>query len=310
MKVNYFGYFFERHAEGDSFLADIRPFLAGFCAYGDAAFKNRFHHMGENLYLFKRLQNLYLFLMTRNNEIIKGIRNENLALSEIQELLAAEGESIGFASYLHLDANYFGFASTVMAPRFQTFSLFINQLLQSVGQDNYRFVAKPLLQKATRADALQMQFHGAATFQIDANSRTARDLMEQFNLVDDEFGMVDSISVKIVPKFRKNIRPASVKLITNLPEDGLQRFSVMAKQDANERLTELYLADQGQISDMVKSREEPRISAEITANIEINEALAQKVQEHARDDQFEEIEARFINRLSDPGSWPDSVVDL
>lgn len=310
MKLSYFGYHFERHQEQDRFLADIRPILRAFSDFENPEYKNRFTHEGENLYLFRRLGDLYMFLITRDREIIKGIRNDDLTVSEIQDILAAEGESIGFASYVYVKRSYFGFASTVMAPRFQTFASFINSVLRSVNCANYQFIPTPLLQQTARNIALEMRIHGAATFELDAESTLARDIGEQFHMVNDDFGAVASMQVRIVPKYRQNIRDATAKLIQHLPEDGLQKFTVKAKNDVNEKLTELYLADKGHISDDVRTRDEPAMAKEIQHKAAANQVLADKVQEHEQDEKFEDIHPQFIDHLSDAADWPDRVVDL
>ena len=151
MKISYYGYSIERHQDQRHYLMDLGSFLNQFCAFDNPEFKSTFTHGGEHVYLIRQLDKLFLFLMTRNNEVIKKINARDLSVTEIYSLLNQQ-ESLGFVSYLSFDCYFFGYASTVLAPRVQVFENFVNKVFDSLGIHEYRFVIHPFLTESTRTE--------------------------------------------------------------------------------------------------------------------------------------------------------------
>ncbi len=137
MKVNYFGYYIIKEPTGEKYLTSISGLLKSFCKYDNSELKNKFSYEDENLYLLHHVGDTFLFMQTRNNELIKKINTQNISLGEIHSLLS-ENEKIGFASYVLLKDDYFGYGSTLLAPKVDVFIGYINELLRRIGQADLR----------------------------------------------------------------------------------------------------------------------------------------------------------------------------
>ena len=132
MKVNYFGYYLKNTASGKSVIFDLRKFLKEYCKMDAPKFKNNFSHNEGKLYLLHVVSDTYLFLMTRSNELIRKVNTNDITVGEIKNLLEQD-EQLGFASYILFKENVFGFGSTLLAPKIDVFTKYINELLEALG---------------------------------------------------------------------------------------------------------------------------------------------------------------------------------
>lgn len=309
MKLSYFGYCVARHSSKERYLFDIRPFLNAFCGLDNPEFKSRFTRSEEQVYLLKQSESLYLFLMTRTNEVIKKIKSSDLSVSEIYELLQKD-EKLGFASYVYIKPTYLGFASTIMAPKYKAFSDFIVELFYAVGLVDFHFVLHPMLQQATKADALKMDFMGRTSIQINKESSLFDDFRNSLGGTAEEFANVDSFEITIKPKPRKDISPAIIKVLNNVPSSGLESFIMKAKEAVDDQLMEIYLAGKGHVSDTLVKESEKAIEAQIAEKIARNEVLTEKVNEHEANDEFQKIEPDAFIRLHHADAWGDRLVGV
>lgn len=202
MKLSYYGYYINEVKGGKKYLIDMGAFFKAFCQFENPAYKNRFVHNGENVFLLHASGNLYLFLQTRSKELIKKINSTDITIADIQGALK-QGEVLGFASFVYIKGSHLGFASTVMAPRVAAFSAFVNDVMGSVSLDKYQFVLAPLLHQATRAEAISMPFLGKATIQINKENSFWDDIRNSVKGEVSEFSDVDSFEIVIKPKQNK-----------------------------------------------------------------------------------------------------------
>lgn len=309
MKLNYYGYSIQKFSNSKRYLVDMRDFLHSFCSYDNVEYKNTFIHNGEHVYLLPVFGKVFLFLMTRSNEVIKKIQEDDLSVGAIYDLLE-KGEMIGVASYVYVDKSHFGLASTAMAPRVNAFVDFVNNIFNSVGISRFVFVSHPMMTQATKKEALNMSFIGRSTIQVDKENSVFKDFINQVNGTTEEFVDVDSIEITIKPKVKKNIDAAVKKVIKAVPDDGLEKMLIRAKEDIHGPLIDLYLAGKGTVSDTIKSRDERVICTEILAKIKSNEVLKAKVADHEGDDQFKKAKLKVISKWSNPDFWADNLPNI
>lgn len=306
MRVNYHGYFLIEAQTGRRILFDLRPFLSAFCRYATAEHKNSFRYTDEHAYLFHQVGDLYVFVVTRSKEIIKRVNTTSIGIEDIQSILA-QGEHLGFASYMMLKQHVFAFGSTVLAPRFNAFTEFVDELLRSVGLGHYQMGVEPLLYQATKSDVLKMGFVGQTSMQVSTDNSIGRQLLNVFNVPDANADLIDSFDIVIRPKKRENIKPAVRSVLDAVPDDGLNRMLVKAKMEARGHLADLYLAGRGQIADVIRTKDEGKIQQQLEAKMQENVTLHQKVQEFEQNDAYEKADLDDVSRYSAAAPWAGVV---
>lgn len=309
MKLSYYGYSVERHADGEKFLFDMRPFIDAFSKFQDVNFKNKFSHAGENVYLLCAGKDFYLYLITRSQEVIRKIKSTDHSVSEINDMLQRD-ERLGFASYVYLGNGFIGFASTIMAPKTNSFSKFINDIFEAIGNSDYKFTLHPFLQEATFADALDMPFIGRSSVQVTRENKLYEDIRDFFNGTAEEFADVDSFEVTIKPRRLQNIDAAVKKVITSVDQDGLDKFVCRAKQDLGDHLMDMYLVGKGMISDIIPKGTDFDIYESISAKVEENDELIAKLKEHEDHEGFKKEEPQVFAGFNDVDSWANKLSDL
>lgn len=309
MKLNYYGYLVERHSDEEQFVFDINPLLSAFYELEDHKFKSQFHYGGESLYLIRIRPNVYLYLMSKSQEIIKKIKETDLTVTGLLDLLE-EHEKLGFASYLIVGDGYLGFASTILAPRAVSFGKFINDLFESVGLSNYSFIMQPLLYEATAADVVKMPIHGKAIIEINNGNSLFRELRELVGADVQDFMNVGSIEIAFKPRSRKSIDPAVRKVIANLPQDGLESFMVRAKENVADQLSDIFITGKGAISDMVRKGSDQEISEGIRLAVQNNQLLLEKVSEHVNDANKQKTTPQDIGVYFNVAAWTAALAQL
>jgi len=308
MKLNYFGYSVENETNHKKHLMDIRPFLNAFCSYSNMGYKNTFSHKGEQVFLLKSSKNLYLFLITRNNDIIKSINSTDHSISEIYDKLNSN-EMLGFASYIYVEASFFGYASTQMSPKNKAFVFFINNIFKSL-QLHYSFVAHPLLQQSSRQEVMSMPFVGRSVIQVSKENSFFDDIKNAMKGTSEEFSDVDSFEIILKPRPRKNIEAAVKKMISAVPDQGLDKMVVRAKEEVHDGLVDLYLAGQGIVSDNISTKNELELTTEITQKVTSNELLESKVKEHEGDGAISKDKLDALLRFSEQSAWSSALSDI
>lgn len=308
MKLNYFGYSIEHKDSRKKHLTDIRPFLSGFCLYRDMDYKNKFTHNNEQVFLMDLNENLYLFLSTRDNDIIKSINSTDHSITDIYTQLRND-QKLGFASYIYVESSSFGYAATQMSPKNRAFVLFINNIFDSLSLD-YNFVALPLLQKSSRLEAMSMPFIGRSVIQVNKENSLFHDIQNIVKGTAEEFSDVDSFEIIIKPRSRKNIKAAAKKVIAAVPDQGLNKMIISAKEEVKDVLVDFYLVGQGILSDNISKKNELELRAEIIERFTSNELLVTKVKEHEGDEAISKDKLEVLFNFNNDSSWPTAIYGL
>lgn len=307
MKLNYFAYWVNTVKKEEQHLTSLAPFLRAFCSYDNPKFKLKFRYNDEHVFLIHIASKVFLFLMTRSNETIKRIQASDLTVGEIYERLQ-KGEMLGFASYLYLDDHYFGFASTTMAPKPLAFTHFVNDIFDSVGLGSrYSFACEPILTQTTKADALAMPFIGRSTIQVTKGSTLYEDFRNFIGSPIEDFRDIDSFEVIIKPRRKQDIGQAVKKLINTLPDAGLEKMVLRAREEVHGQMVDLYVAGMGGVSDIIDTKDERKVLAVIEQKVRDNAVLKAKVKEHVRNAKFKKTSLKGINTLSDHHTWTAAI---
>lgn len=309
MKLSYYGYCFTETKTDKKTLMPISKFIKEFCKYDNPIYKAQFTHGGEYVFLLHVIGSLYLFVQTRSNEIIKKINYKTISVAEIYELFKS-GETIGFASYVHINDTHIGFASTVFAPRANVFGEFINKILESTKNDKHSFTLIPLFHQASKADAMAMPFMGKSVIQVNKSNSLFDDIISFAGGSSTDFDDVDSLEITIKPKDKKDISKAVQKVLDALRDEGLEKLKVRAKDDAKGALIDLYLVGKGIISDTINTKDEKVIAQKIKEKIESNQLLKKKVAEHEQNDCFEKTDIDCIVKYHDASAWTSAFSAL
>jgi len=304
MKVNYFGYCIRNHITGQKVLFDLRAFLKSYCRNADSEFKNIFSHSEEHVYLIHHLDDTFLFLITRSNELIKKVNTNNISVGEINSLLEQD-EQLGFASYLHLKEDCFGFASTLLAPKVDVFTAYINDLFESIGVPDWGFLPQALLYQATKEEALSLPHVGRTTIELSKDNSFSQDILAFVSANTADIIELDGIDIIIKPKTRKNIKSAVSKFLLHIPDEGVERMIVKAKNEGASQMMDLYLVGRGAISDSVDKSKETRIPVLLEEKMKKNKFLQDKLTEYRADETFEKNSIDPIVRFSNASAWAD-----
>ena len=309
MKVNYFGYYFLDNTTQDKVLFDIRPFIKKFCATECVEFKNSFTHQDEHIYLLHHINDVYLFIITRSNEVIRKINTTNLSVDEIHSLLEKD-EQLGFASYVIIKDHYFGFGSTLLAPKADIFSRYINLLLISLGIVQWTFIPQVLLYQATRAEAMKLPFIGKTCIELSKENSFLDDFLKTISADTTDTLELESLEIIIKPKSKQNIKPTVVKFLDNIQDEGVKKIIMKAKSENASQLTDLYLIGSGAISDNVDKNNESKIADKMEAKLNDNEYLTTKVSEFTKDENKSKNNINDIVRYHNSDSWSDFISNI
>jgi hypothetical protein len=309
MKINYFGYCFKSPNNDRKVLFDMRNFLRAYSRLKNPDFKNTFMHQDEHVYLLHHTADIYLFIITRSNELIRKVNTEDLTVGEIHSLLA-DNEQLGFASYVIVKENCFGFGSTLLAPKVDIFSHYLNSLLECLGIVDWRFVPQALLYQATKAEALEMSFIGKTTIELSKNNSFVQDILAAISADTTDTIDLEGIEIIIKPKIRKNIKETVNKFLDHIPDDGVQKMIMKAKGEGLSQMTDLYLVGRGAISDSIDRSKNSKISINMEDKLVNNRFLTQKITEYIGDEEFEENSLNAIVRYHDANAWATFISNI
>lgn len=306
MKVNYFGYSLKNTVSGKNILFDLKLFLKEFCKLDFPKFKNGFSHNDEKLYLLHTVGDSYLFLMTRSNELIRKVNTNDITVSEIKNLLD-QNEQLGFASYLLFKENVFGFASTLLAPKVDIFTKYINDLLEALGITEWTFVPQALLYQATKEEALKFEYIGRTTIELSKENSFIKDILATINADSSDTIDLDGIEIIIKPKVRKNIKNTVDKFLNKIPDDGVEKMIMKARSEGVSQMTDLYIVGRGAISDSIDKSKEPKIPDLLEEKFQKNKYLKVKIKEFTNNEDFEKDTPSSILRFNNASAWSDFI---
>lgn len=305
MKLNYYGYHFEKIKTGEKILANIEVVFRQFCAYKNSKLKNQFSHNGEQLFFLNLQGNLYLFLQTKSQEIIKKVNSQSISVTEITDMLQ-KGEMIGFASYVLVEKNYLGFATTLLAPRANAFVDFVNSILGKIHLDQYQFKITPLLDMATREEVLQLPFIGRSTIEVGKDNSLYEHIVNIFQGTANEFANVDSFELILKPRKGKDISTAAKKVLKITDDNELDKMLFRAKEDLHGALIDIYLAGRGIISDVIDTKDENVIAITMREKTDKNTVLKEKLKEYIENEAYTEKSIDGLAKFADASAWADS----
>lgn len=304
MKVNYFAHYLSEVNGDRKYAFDLKKFIVNFDRCASNKFKKRLvTEFGEKLFLFYISDGVYLFAMTKDSELIKAIDESQLAQSDIYQKLS-ENESLGFASYLFPQRDFFGLGSTFYGPKITKLALFVNLVFKALGIRSIQFKIQPFTSSSNREEILTMPFVGRTMLEVGKNNSLYKTVKE-FLGSDDIEDETDSIEIIIKPKRRKDLNDSISSILGKVEDEDLKKFIVRAKQDIGEAATDFYIVGSGSVADYVWADAEAHITAEMVRKCNANELLAQKINEF-----YQKNEVVEKNPIVDPvrsfetrGSW-------
>lgn len=92
-----------------------------------------------------------------------------------------------------------------------------------------------------------------------------------------------------------------------MPDKGLDKMTLRAREHLQDELTELYIAGQGTIGDIIDTRDEELIIFNLNEKVRGNEKLKEHLAEFMNHDDFKTTVPQTLTRLADTAAWPDSV---
>lgn len=305
MKVNYFHYYLSAPNKKlpPRISSNLLPLVQAFAALDAPALKHSFDSPdGEKLFLLKTsYPRIFLFVSTRDQEIIKAMNRKTLSCLDIKERLEA-GESVGFASYVYLEKNFFAIATTMRAPKSTMFAHFLEMLLVKIGLQTHVPRIQHIESITTKNEVLEMAFVGKTTFEIDRSNNLFGLAAEAMGLHGEE---VDSLVIQIKPKPRANFKSGFRRLSGKLDRDGVRRYQVKAKAALEDELTDYYLTEQGTLFDMIERGTEKQILSGISQAVHGNKQLAEKLEKIFSENNYVADDLEIIARFSDPAPWVD-----
>lgn len=304
MRINYFSYCIKSTATDQKTLYDIRDFLKTYCKHADPKIKNNFRHNDEHIYLIHLTDDTFLFLMTRSKELIRKVNTNDISVGEINSLLE-KGEQLGFASYIHVKEAYFGFGSTLLAPKIDVFANYINNLFEALGIPHWVFLPQPLLYQATKNEALALPYVGRTTIELARQNTLLQDFLATMSVDTSDTDELESIEIIIKPKLKKNIKSLVTKFLTSIPDEGVEKLVTRARSEASSQMMDLYLVGRGAISDAIDKTKENQIPNQIEEKMNANSHLQTKLTEYITNESFEENSLDAIVRFTNASAWTD-----
>lgn len=308
MKISYYGYSLEHKVKQETHLVDLSKVILSFAEFDNPDVKGSFRFNSEYVYLKRISGCVCILLMTRDGDQLRSINTSNLSINELTSMLGSE-QKLGFASYVIVKPNYFGFASSSLSPKFDTFVDLVNEILSRTNNGNIHFRVTPLLRQTTKNEAVSMQYIGRTTIEVGRKNSLARHLANALS-VSDSYDELDSIEITIKPKRRKSIKPFVEAILNLTSEEELKKLNLKAKNDAASAMLDLYVAGRGVISDVIDATEESLIGINIEEKIAKNETLHEQLREFKRDGRENQADFSSILRYCDEPSWSDYALSV
>ncbi|MBB1617011.1 hypothetical protein A9978_31635 [Pseudomonas sp. UMC65] len=246
--------------------------------------------------------------MTRDAETFKKIDTSSMSIGEFKQFLGQD-EKVGFASYLIIKNNFFGFASSSLSPKFDTFCEMINTLLTYTNNGSWSFCIHPLIHQATRDEAVKMNFIGKTTIEVKKENSLAQNILNVISAggdIDD----LDSLEITLKPIKGRSIKPVVQRLVSATSDQGVEKLVMKAKNDAKSAMLDLYVVGRGVISDDLGSYEESVISEIMETKIRENAKLKEQLEAFTEDGQTDKADfSRFLH-FNNVSSWSDLACEL
>jgi hypothetical protein len=297
MRLSYYGYCLLHVPTGHRYLVDLRSLVKKFVSSTNQQFKASVTYHGERLYLLSFGSSTYLFVQTKTNEIIKAIEGKTLGIQDIRNKLLKD-ESVGFASYVYMDASYLGIATKVLSPRITAFSELMTKVVAGYGGSDYVFVPTVLAESLPKNAIKTLEHVGSVTVEMSTANTVAQDVIKTLTNRDAN-NLVDIASLEItirpVRKGKKSLLPDLAAIANGVPSRGLVTLEARAKAAAADHMTDIFIVGEGGIKDFIEFKKEVDLQNLIPSRAGKNAALQAKVKEYRANGSFKKVDD--ISRL-------------
>lgn len=308
MKTRYFGYYFKEHSSRKKYFFDIRTLLKNFTTIDSPAYKNSFKHEDESLYLFPAADDIFLFIETRNTDFFRKIKRD-LTLEDLRSVIDTDSK-LGYCSYVVVGENYFGMASTYMAPGITPFIAFINDILSSLGLTNMEFCVKPLLRKNEAKDVLSLNVIGRTSIEISRDNTFAQQIANVFAQDISNDLSLGSIEVIFKPVQKGNIKPIVSDILSKMSSSPEISVKMRAKEFVKDTLTDFYLNENNAVSDEFSYKLESEIPSLISKNMIENKSLQPCLVEFVKNVKAEAGSNSSLSGFNAIASWSSKLGDV
>lgn len=308
MQATYYQYYLTQSGQsGDRYSVDIRPFLNAYCSWAAPKFKSSFTHVGDHLYLTRILGNRFLFIHARDKEIIKTIDPATNTVDEIQKKL--NGASLGFASYVIVDEDYYAIACKQLSPRSNAFSTYIDDLFHRLGLP-IRFHSVAMTHQVDRAAISKLVRVGRVNIELNRENTYVEKVLEMFTTeMKEKFEEVGSIEISFVPKDKRgNIKKFLESLSDVIGSNGIEDFEARAITEVADKVMDVYFVGEGTLKHSIAGVTEAKIldSFEEQANgKKMSKLLREKLKKMRSDDGIKKGNFPDLDRLAEPTKWPN-----
>lgn len=291
MRLSYYGYCLHHVPTEKRYLVDLSALTKKFVSSTNQSFKASVTYNGERLYLLPFGLSTYLFVQTKTKEIIKAIEGSTLSVQDIRDKLL-QNESIGFASYVYMDASYLGIATKVLSPRITAFCEMMTKVVAGYGGTDYVFVPTILAEKLPKSAIKSLDHVGSVTVEMNTANTYAQDLIKTFTNRDaNNLADIASIEITIRPmrKGKKSLLSDLAAIATNVPNKGLVSLEARAKVTAADLMTDIFIVGEGGIRDFIEFKNEVDLQSLIPQRAAGNSALQAKVKEYKKNGSLKKV---------------------
>lgn len=308
MRATYHVYHLKDTDNGTRYILDIKNIINA-AVNENIAFRNGFMIGNDHLYLFcediNNAPDTFFFLITRDNELVKTINNQNLSLEDIRNKISTN-EKIGMGSFVHVyndgNKNCVAFAAQILSPKITQFWDYINEYLRKIGcPENYQIIGSPLAAKSNFHELMNMDFIGKTAIQINRH-HSKFSAIKEFLGSEEDFDEVEGIEVIIKPKRNKNIKSIVAGTNDLLEGGNVDKFTARAKGEAYATLTDLYIIGNGGLFDdlNVKHKSVNKVRDAIGTKIRDNQKLHQILREYYNDPGYDgTVPSNFSQIITD-----------
>lgn len=237
------------------------------------------------------------------------MNKKKISLEELYEVMTEE-DALGFVSYAYFWGNYFGFASTLLAPRVTALGHLINRTMSSSGLDKYEFIIEAFVHQASKAEALKLPFLGKTVIEVSKYNGVFQRAIDMINVAGTDFENIATFELVIKPRRGKNIEQVIKKAIHTIDDDGLTKFTVKARDEIGGHLTELYLAGMGSVTDSIDKKDIGAINEAFKSRISDNSLLEKKIREFHETRKYDKLPDADIPDLNNSRSWASGLYNI
>lgn len=280
MRVGYFGYFVKHRQSGDKHIVDLRNFVRDFVACDNITFKQKFTYNAENLLLLPAQGSTYLFVQTRDLEIVKRVKRGEWNADDIRRVLRND-QSVGFASYVSLNAEWLGTACRVMSPRHTAFAHLMNSIFLELNIP-FDFILRSFSTQLPENRVSSLDRVGRVSVEVNHSSPVLKQVWSALTGGDgEELNDVAAMRIEVIPmrKHTADLKPNLQELVDALPRHGLESLEARAKAEALDRMSDIYIYGPGALRSFIDCELESEVPDAMTTAARDSSELRKAIQE-------------------------------